>query len=327
MRLRPLSIHRSPGFTLVELLVVIAIVGVLVSLLLPAVQASREAARKISCMNNLKQLGLAMHNHESAYGVLPPGRGSPFPRVFSAHVFLLPYCEGIVFNSIDLESPPITFTLASGKVLDGSPNRQAATTVFPLFVCPSDPGSGRVSQSDFGGSNYAVCSGSGQLEFGSLRDSDGLFYSGSQTRFGDILDGSSNTVAFSERTLGIPSAGGDERRNTRFGIWEFRDRRATTQSACRAKENGSWYEQRGEKWIMGNYGNTVYNHGLGPNSEAWDCMNITQQTGLMGARSLHPSGVNVLMADGSVHGTSNSVDLLIWRSLSTREGAEIVPAN
>jgi len=326
----PLSLSKEPwksraAFTLVELLVVIAIIGVLVSLLLPAIQASREAARKMSCQNNLKQLGLALHNHESAVGVFPPGRGAPFPKVFSTQTYLLPFCEGVVYQSIDFDSPPISFTLRSGIVLDGANNFAAASTTLPPFICPSDGAGGRVADSEYGATNYAACAGSGAVRAGSLSDADGVFYSGSETGFSDLVDGSSNTAAFSERTLGRMAVGETPRRNARFTIWEFPDRRTPEVLVCRARDAGDWNSFRGEKWIMGNYGNSLYNHAYPPNASEWDCMNVTQQAGLFSARSFHPSGVNVLFCDGSVRFAQNSVDQTVWQAVATREGLEVVP--
>lgn len=314
-----------PAFTMIELLVVLAVIAIMVGMLLPAVQSSREAARLVTCQNNLRQLTLALHNHHAAKKRFPPGRGVPFPRVFSAHVYLLPYCEGVVFDEIDRSAPPITFTLTSGRILDGANNHKAATTAFPLFLCPSDVASdGRVLGSQYGGTNYAVCSGSGRVDHGTLRKSDGVFFSGSKVSFRDLFDGSTHTIAFSERILGglAPSSPSDPA-DVRDAIWEISDRRETTTQECEARGNGSWNGFRGEKWIMGNYGNTIYNHWYGPNPTQWDCMNVTQQMGLMPARSFHPEGVNGAFCDGSVRFINDNVDQSVWRGLSTRNGHEI----
>ncbi|MEM7477942.1 MAG: DUF1559 domain-containing protein [Planctomycetota bacterium] len=311
------------AFTLVELLVVIAIIGVLVGLLLPAVQSAREAARRMTCSNHLKQIGLAMQNHHAAYRNFPDGRGTPFPAVFSAHARLLPYCEGLAYNAINFGAPPITFNLASGTVLDGSSNLTAATSIIPIFICPSDPNSnGRVDGSEFAATNYAACSGSGQFAWGALTDADGIFYSGSSVRFRDITDGSTNTIAFSERLTGTASSASSFS-GEQYSIWEIADRSTPDLSACSNQSNGSWYNYRGEKWIMGNYGNTLYNHFLNPNSKIYDCMNIRQQSGIFAARSAHVGGVNVLRCDGGVEFIDDSVDNRIWRSLSTRSTGDI----
>lgn len=332
-RILPNCLRQRGAFTLVELLVVLSVIAILISLLLPAVQMAREAGRRISCQNNLKQLGLAMHNHHAAFQQFPPGRGTPFPGTFSAHAYLLPYCEGLAFNLIDFHSPPITFTLASGKVLDGSNNFAAATSVLPIFQCPSDPNqNGRLLNSEFAATNYAACSGTGQVDYGSLTDADGVFFSGSNTRFRDLTDGSSHTVAFSERVVGpgiaVPLTGQvatDDRQQPPTVMWEISSPAITTPSACADRTNGNWYVQRGEKWIMGNYGNTLYNHYYAPNARWVDCMNIRQQSGLMSARSAHLGGVGVLHCDGSVHFVSNSIDLSIWRGMASRDGGEILP--
>lgn len=298
----------------------IAIIGILVAILLPAVQSSREAARRIQCANNLRQLMLAAHNHHASHKRFPPGRGAPFPRVFSAQTFLLPFCEGLVYREVDLNSPPITFTLRSGKVLDGSENERAAKTALLLFRCPSDRAvSGRVEGSTYAGTSYAACSGSGAQQGGELKRADGIFVNGTGLGFRDVVDGSSNTIAFSERMLGANT----DVRAGRYRIWEFSDRRTPLEIDCRSRASGNWYNRRGEKWIMGNYGNTLYNHWLAPNSKDWDCMNVTQQSGWIAARSLHEGGVMVTRCDGSTQVTSDQIDIHVWRALASRAGGEV----
>jgi prepilin-type N-terminal cleavage/methylation domain-containing protein len=313
----------SAGFTLVELLVVIAILALLVALLLPAAQSSREAARRLSCQNNLRQLGLALHNYHSARESFPAGRGSPFPLVFSAQALLLPFCEEPVGNQLDFHAPPTTFTLDSGRVLDGSTNRRAAESVVPVFVCPSDGMDGRVVGVGFAGTNYVASAGSGVRAHGSLRDADGVFYNGSATRIDDIADGTAHTVAFSERTLGpgpVPEEA--SRAQQHRLIWELLDRSDPTDQTCAPTANGSWYGERGAKWIMGNYGNTLYNHFHGPNPGESDCMNITQQFGRLAARSYHPGGVGIVRCDGGAELASDQIDLQVWRALATRAGED-----
>lgn len=318
--------QRNGGFTLVELLVVIAVIGGLLALLLPAVQTAREAARRMSCQSNQKQLGLALHNHQAALGRFPAGRGA-FPFVFSSLARLLPYCEGTAYREIDFSAPPITFSLANGTIVDGSTNYVAATTITPIFLCPSDPNAaGRLSGSDFAATSYAACAGSAQIGWGSLTDADGIFYSDSKIRIADLTDGSSNTIAFSERLGGRgPQTGTQIVPSIRMEMWEIADASAPTPEQCTNRSNGSWYMLRGEKWIMGNYGNTLYNHYYRPNSSQYDCMDIRQQSALMAARSAHGGGVNTLRADGSVHFVAEQIDLSTWRGLSTRQGNEIVP--
>jgi prepilin-type processing-associated H-X9-DG protein len=269
----------------------------------------------------LRQIGLAVLNHESAVGHFPPGRGSAFPAVFSAQAYLLPYCEETSLNRlVDFASPPTTFTLGSGAVLDGTPNLKAATTVVPLYVCPSDTAEGRVSGSEFGGTNYVANAGSGTVEFGNIRagKADGVFYSGSAVSVRDIRDGTSHTAAFSERTLGTGGPAEVDPAPIDRYMRELPVESMPTPSACAGGEAGAWYSQRGAKWILGNYGNTLYNHFYAPNSVEWDCMNKTQQQGLLAARSLHVGGVTVLYCDGSVRFIDNDVALDVWRAAATR---------
>jgi prepilin-type N-terminal cleavage/methylation domain-containing protein/prepilin-type processing-associated H-X9-DG protein len=305
------------GFTLIEMLVVIAIIATLIGLLLPAVQKVREAAARLQCGNNLKQFGLAMHSRHAAHGKLPPGRGTPHPAIFSAHAFLLPHFEQSNLNAtIDHTSAPATYTVPPHTVYDGSRNSPAATTAVKVFVCPSDPAGGRVPGVEFAGTNYAMNAGSGS---GSLTTADGVFFLGSSVRLEEITDGTSNTAAASERPLGPGAAGTDPRRLMRA----LPGNPDTTPAACAS--GGAWNGERGAKWIVGNYGNTLYNHAEPPNPPAADCTNATQQKGRMAARSFHPGGVNVLHCDGGVRFVADGVAASAWRAAGTRAGGEVEP--
>jgi prepilin-type N-terminal cleavage/methylation domain-containing protein len=308
------------AFTLIELLLVLAIIAVLIGLLLPAVQKVREAAARVKCANNLKQLGVALHNYHGANGCFPPGRGTPMPAIFSVHSYLLPYLEqDNLGHRIDFSAPPATFSLGNGFVYDGSVNFPAATTSVGFFLCPSDVVD-RVLSSPYGATSYAANAGSGAVSAGSLASADGVFYQGSAVRFTDLFDGSSNTAAFSERLLGDgrdkPPA--DSHRQMRI----IPGGDAPVPAACTESAAGSWYGERGAKWIMGNYGNTLYNHFYRPNAPDWDCLNTQQQAAITAARSQHPGGVNVLACDGGVHFVTEAVQMDLWRGLATRAGGE-----
>ena len=315
----PLARPNRRAFTLIELLVVIAIIGILMGLLLPAVQKVRAAANRLSCTNNLKQLGLAMHNHHAAVGSFPAGRGTPQPGIFSAHAYLLPYLEQDNLGAaIDYTSAPASYA-APPKTYDGSRNYPAATTVVRVFLCPTDPASGRVPGSPYGGTSYAANAGSG-ANGGSLTGADGVFYLGSSVRVEDITDGSSETAAFSERPLGGgPGTEADARRV----MWMMPGGADPSAASCGPPAAGSWYTERGAKWAVGNYGNTLYDHADPPNAARWDCLNTQQQKAWAAARSHHPGGVNVLFCDGSVRFVADAVNPATWRALGTRAGGEV----
>lgn len=316
---------QPPGFTLVELLVVIAIIGALVALLLPAVQAAREAARRSSCINNLRQIGVALHNHHAAKQQFPPGRGETMPAVFSAHAYLLPYLEqGSLEQAIDYHDAPTPFSIFNGPSYDGAANQPAATTPVPIFLCPSDQAGGLINGSHYGATNYAACAGSGLVDYGTLTDADGAFFLGSRVKIKDITDGSSHTVAFSERTLG--SGGTSDEIGTpdlaRL-VRELPGAADTAPEDCNASSD-NWNTERGAKWILGNYGNTLYNHLYPPNATECDCMNQRQQKGTMAARSEHSAGVATLYCDGSARFEPESIDLRVWQASATRAGGEIL---
>jgi prepilin-type N-terminal cleavage/methylation domain-containing protein len=313
------------AFTLVELLVVISIIGVLVALLLPAVQAARETARTLTCRNNLKQLGLALQNYESTHRRFPPGRGSPLPRAFSAFAYLLPQLEqGPLHSRIDFGQAPVDFSAGSTQY-DGSVNRPVAIVALPFLSCPSEIFDKRVPDLEYGASNYAGNVGTGLVDLGSLVNADGVFYLDSQTKFRDLIDGTSSTVAFGERLLGAGIGSS--------GIWdkrmaiELKVGFEPTYTACYVNSVQPIvfeYKLRGGKWLLGNYSNTLYNHFFASSTDKVDCLNIQHQKGMTSLSSMHRAGHFVVYCDGHVDLIESQIDQSVWRALGSRAGGEVV---
>lgn len=338
---------RRPAFTLVELLVVIAIIGILVALLLPAVQAAREAARRTQCTNHLKQIGLALHNYSDTHKSLPFGKGPSYPGAagyarWSTHALILPFMEQRpLHDNLNFSYAPATPGM--GGVINFMPayanangiNDVVSRTHIPTFICPSDVS---ITNPNWPGqNNYAgnqggwLCDrsdappGPGDIAPGELQT--GVLYYLSRIRFADVLDGTSNTMMFSERLRGN---GTPDPKTDLFVMTNQTSLQATydtcmaTNTATAVPLTSKW----GWSWTMGENCCTLYNHVATPNSIS--CAGIpfpgtmTNMAMQVSASSRHPGGVNATMVDGSVRFTTSSIDLLTWRALGTRSGGEAV---
>lgn len=324
--------RRVSAFTIVELLVVIAIIGVLIALLLPAVQSSRESARRMQCSNNLKQLGIALNNYVAARRYMPPGADSKkydslTPYTFyrwSALVHLMPYMElTALHDSLDLTVP----LYGSGFQVFAQ-NRDAVHKLVPDFLCPSD--TGQPVSTTFGPTNYAACTGSG-VGGGTPFDADGLFYINSQTRLSKVTNGLSKTAAMSESILGqaLPFGAKRSQWDPRF-VYAFTFATPLTETACNLTVTSNLTDPRGFAWANGEYRSTMYNHYWTPNSQTFDCIasrivgtlaEVDAAYGWRAARSLHLGGVNLLLADGSVQFETDGIDATVWKSLAIRDAS------
>lgn len=312
------------GFTLVELLVAIAIIGVLVALLLPAVQAAREAARKTQCSNQLRQIGLATHHYLDVMKVLPAGYNGvgypPSPSThyrWSAFAALTPYLEqSALGNALDFSVPLFGPAAMNFEVFPQ--NRQAVATPIKVFLCPSDPRKTVTAARAPG--NYMMCTGTGD-DGGDLYEATGTFYANSWNRLANITDGTSNTVFASETVVGTgePDAPGPAPRDPKLAYLAVS---VTHLSDALCAGGGNWRYNRNYCWADGGVTSGVYNHYYPPNAKTPDCMGRSSP-GWKAARSNHPNGVMVLLGDSSVRFAVNNVDLVVWRAISTRDGGEV----
>ncbi|CAN5908768.1 DUF1559 domain-containing protein [soil metagenome] len=345
---RAMNRHRK-GFTLIELLVVIAIIGVLIAMLLPAVQAAREAARRSQCLNNLKQIGIALHNYHSTLdcfpvGFLYPKPGTHDPQIPTLHyrwsvlAQLSPYLEqSNVFNAMNMDWP--TGTGASGSYGVPTPytnfpaNQTVRQVVDSLFLCPSDSGV-RVNP-DSGPTNYIFNTGdginAGQTVPGDVIGANGTFTT-TKISLALIRDGSSQTSAASEQVLGQPGLADQATRDPVPGDWRQAIARSAslplTDDSCTSAGRG-WRFDKGAGWWDGDYRNTSYNHYLPPNADRPDCLGPfnPHNPGWKAARSYHSGGVNMLFCDGSVRFLKDTIHLPTWRALATRSGGEVISAD
>ena len=286
------------GFTLVELLVVIAIIGILVALLLPAVQAAREAARRMSCGNNLKQIGVALHNYHDTHKSFPCGfvyRGGAGKCNYGWNVAIMPFMElQTAYEQLDPCNVPLRNRYKSGA---SQADKDLLRMKFDTLRCPSDTGGDLADNMKFGDTerfdvaltNYIACVGyDGKPQ--KTNDSGGMFYGSSWRRFAHCTDGTSNTIAIGERDYKHHAA-------TWIGVGENDDysNQGTLRSLFRSNFTINFdYTAAGSPQNQGK-----------------------------GMASKHPGGVNILMVDGSVHflsETTNKTGVIKW--LALREDGE-----
>ena len=350
---------RPRAFTLVELLVVIAIIGILVALLLPAVQAAREAARRTQCVNNLKQIVLAMHNYHDTRLIFPmtyswravPGDtgGGNFQNSFSDKFFLLPYMERTAeFDNTNQNIEPFD----SGGWF-GNANIQTQSIRIPIFNCPSNANILAQGRANF---TYAINHGTSHISHtgGQAIMADNSRHNGVAAFIGpndpnhwlkndpivnmaSILDGTSNTAAYSEFVIQSENAQqakwvNDKRRaRAQVFTWATGNDTSSMRLNCLSQTGFSGRpDMRGRSWAWSFMGvGSAYNHTMMPNERS--CHSYTDDWGgsnLMAAGSEHPSGVNVAVADGSVRFVSSTVNNAVWWGFGTRAGGEnIQPPN
>ncbi|MFM7519288.1 MAG: DUF1559 domain-containing protein [Planctomycetota bacterium] len=327
------------GFTLVELLVVIAIIGTLVGLLLPAVQGAREAARRVSCHNNLKQLGVALHNHLTARGHLPPSSDLAGSRVggttgqpWSGQALMLPYLEGdSVYRAIDFSKgyhdaahrpPKMPFILASTRV--------------DVLMCPSEPKNQARLASDGTPEhyplNYALSVGH-FLVHDPVAKADGgaAFAPDAKFRAAAVPDGLSKTLAMSEVKAFTP----------RYHDCSTPPHEPPSTPAAVFTSGGSWSATNGHtEWVCGRAihngftttfpPNTVISHVNGGTTydisvtSSREGRSATEPTfAVIPSRSHHPGTVASLFLDGSVRSIANEIAPTAWRALGSRAGGEV----
>ena len=300
---------RRVGFTLIELLVVIAIIGVLVGLLLPAVQQAREAARRSACSNNMKQLGLAVHNYADANKKLPPGnKSNPAHMASTCHggglgyycgqygwpSYILPQMEEQnVFDQIDFSLRSYTSTGGRDSWHDGAAgdaaNKAAADAMPATFSCPSTPRT-TANHKDYSAASMGVwrcCPERVGAAAGGGGPADGIFYRDSETAFRDITDGTSNTFLLLE-------------------------------------DAHSWFEADGTPYSRGTNSFFFVNHASSGYATALYAPNsLSSSSRHRFARSHHPGGLGAVMADASVRFVNESVNMTVYRNTYSRAGGEV----
>lgn len=333
------------AFTLIELLVVVAIIAVLIGLLLPAVQKVRDAANRSQCQNNLKQIGLAVHNYENSAGHFPPAQ--IHPRHVSVQVIILPYIEQSAAYGLASVNLATTTDLRN----DTSANaNQCKSQNVPIYQCPSEEslltfgtGSGTTAVW-YGKSNYFANGGlitdttdgskGGAFSMAIAPANGTALIEGWSAKVGDFLDGMSNTAMFAEiqRTTDASNS------STNTLIVQAANANWTgsedisTIAACSTNNASGLYTtvnyMGNEYWRGDIVPTTMYNHTLPPNSSVrGNCVDKSFIKGHIPARSYHSGGVNVVACDGSVKFVRNDIDPTVWKAFGTRAGGETLNLN
>ncbi len=338
------------GFTLIELLVVIAIIAVLIALLLPAVQAAREAARRAQCVNNLKQIGLALHNYHDAVGAFPWDHGPNGWNEWSSLAMLLPYLEqSPVYNAINFAN---TGNAANPTTPDqGGPgtNTTVTQTKLNVFICPSDLD--RLTNPD-GHNNYTINIGSDGLTpeivtpFGGIGVSEYATGGPNFITIASVVDGTSNTAAYSEVVKGIGTSNTLDNLSPTSTITggpvtfvgtpqgDYQICLTLGQATTQAQVSGDY--ATGMYWHSSQRAFGRYRHVMPPNT--WSCQPYTSPVvdpggaghrdfGPLTASSRHSGVVNVLFADGSTRAIKNAISPPVWWALGTRAAGEVISAD
>jgi len=306
------------GFTLIELLVVIAIIGTLVALLMPAIQAAREAARRSQCANNLKQIGLAIANYETSVGALPPGvlhswnplntRWEPNTGLFTG--ILAQVEQGTLYSTFNFD---LTASMAA--------NLTAMNTQVSVYTCPSNnpptAGPGISYRANVGPSFWLYPSQpSGTV------DPKGVFWSGSRSRLPDFRDGLGTTAVVSE---GVSA---DPKRSINVTVTDLN----AFNSIDDLRQLPTVPTENIGRYYVGSYSRMFFNTMDTPNKTSYYNNSTAHPFSVAyearsAAQSFHPGGVNVLLGDGSVHFIKDTVGLEVWQALSTRKGGEVLSAD
>ncbi len=323
--MKPRPIFRRRAFTLIELLVVIAVIGILVALLLPAVQNARESARRTECKNNLKQLGLALHTYVDAFATFPPGSvrrysvGNPTgggTSQLSWLTRLLPYLDQkSIYKQVNWNQEP-------GD--QGATNTTLRNTRLGIFRCPSD-GVNNGSDTTYGPTNYVACIGhttdasEGYDLTQPLQNKEGVMLIDSYTSMAFIRDGASNTMLLSECKVNDPWVvryAGNAAGYT--SCLTGTDPPVTMNNATGGRGYSWFFAESNQAW--------TYSTQLPPNDRATanhECEDLTTK-GVFAARSQHVGGVHVLTCDGAIRFVNDNIDRGVWKVVGTKNGREPV---